>query len=128
MVERLIMLTKKVDDLLLKQPKIVKVIDEVQENCDICVIQNCPTLLTFKEVLIEYSNTFNTISQRQIIRIVQHILQLEESSESLVEVKSSVAVHSAYKITCEPKTSTICPTSNSVDSSVLTITEMKFEE
>lgn len=63
MVERLIMLTKKVDDLLLKQPKIVKVIDEVQENCDICVIQNCPTLLTFKEVLIEYSNTFNTISQ-----------------------------------------------------------------
>lgn len=29
MVERLIMLTKKVDDLLLKQPKIVKVIDEV---------------------------------------------------------------------------------------------------
>lgn len=35
----LIMLTKKVDYLLTKRPKIVKVMEKVQEICDICKLQ-----------------------------------------------------------------------------------------
>lgn len=41
---------------------------EVQEIYDICelyghIIQNCPTLSAFKEVLKEQTNAFNTILQ-----------------------------------------------------------------
>lgn len=65
---KLIMFTKKIKDLLAKRPKIVKVIDEVQEMCNICelrghITRNCPTLSIFKEVLNEQTSAFNMIHQ-----------------------------------------------------------------
>lgn len=67
-VARLILLTKKFQDLLTKKQKTIKVIDEVPETCDICelhglVTRNCPTLPTFKEVLHKKANAFHTVPQ-----------------------------------------------------------------
>lgn len=113
---RLIMLTKKIEDLLLKWLEIVKVIKEEQEICDICelqgqVIRHCPSPLTWMNSLLPLTQFLN----RWIIHICQHTTPVSRITKSSVEEKYLTAIYTAYKTSCWPSIWTWHPTSNNIN-------------